>query len=91
MRLWHAFVYTSSVQGPVIREVELKSRVMGCRWKVLNSCLRLFRKLSVFSAEMGGDSLSLPAQQFQQLQRYSLDVLGVFTVLTSQLPVVAVF
>ena len=64
---------------------------MGCRWKVLNSCLRLFRELDVFSAEMGGDPPSLPAQQFQQLQRYSPVVLGVFIVLMSQLPVVAVF
>lgn len=64
---------------------------MGCRWKVLNSCLRLFRKLDVFSAEMGGDLPSLPAQQFPQLKSYSLLVLGVFIVVMSQLPVGAVF
>ena len=78
------------MQGPVIGEVELKCRVMGCRWKVLNSCLRPLRKLAVFSAEMGGDTPSLPAQQSQQLQTYSLVVVGVFNVLVSQLPVAAV-
>lgn len=72
-------------------EVELKRRVMGCRWKVLNSCLSPFRKLGVFSAEMGCDSPPRAAQQFQQLQRYSPVVLGVFIALTSQLPVVEIF
>lgn len=79
------------MQGPVIGEVELKRGVMGCRWKVLNSCLRPFRKLDGFSAEMGGDPPSLPSQQFQQFQRHSLVELGVFIVLMSQLPVFAVF
>lgn len=64
---------------------------MGCRWKVLNSCLRLLRKLDGFSAEMGGDPPTLPAQQFQQLCRYSRVVLSILIVLVSQLPVTAGF
>lgn len=58
LRLWHCFIYTPSVQGPVIGEMELKCRVMGCRWKVLDSCLRLFSKLDVFSADRRWSSIS---------------------------------
>lgn len=39
--------------GTCNREVELQCGVMGCRWKVLNSCPRAFRKLSMLPAKVG--------------------------------------